>query len=868
MNLRALLLAAAASTACTLSVPGQFPCPTPGSTAGCGTGQICGPDKLCTDSTAQCASTEGRCNGVCVDVVSNREHCGDCATVCGPSQQCSNGKCTDFCAPGQTVCPQTAGGFLCENLSNDRNNCGTCGNTCPQGLVCTPGTGGGPGHCAIECVPGLTDCSGNCIDTSSDPAHCGADPTTCAGGSVCGSGQVCVSGHCTLACPSGSVLCGGTCVDPQTDDAHCGGCPGTACAGGTSCQGGQCLTTCGKNAANFPLAKCGSACVDTTADPGNCGGCGNVCAAGAACTNHGAGGAGVCELQCPAGQTPLCSVPGWNALTNYVAGNQVVNGANLYQCVTDGKSAASGGPSGTGSGIADGSVVWKQVSAAPAGPTQCVNLSTDNNNCGACNDVSNSRSCTGGKVCLDGACVVSSCATGLTNCGGACVDTHNDPANCGVCGTSCSAAGSAGPVCANGSCATLCPAGETNCGGKCVDTSSDPAHCHADPVTCTGGSVCAPGETCASGGCTPTCPAGSILCSNKCVDPLHDNNNCGSCANPCGPGLVCSAGTCAGTCGPGLQTCNPGTGSAYCAAFSSDVSNCNGCGKACSPSGSGSPGYPNATAFCASGCGAICSGHFADCDGILSNGCEVDLSQDAAHCGTCSNACPAADNASPACANASCGTSCKAGFADCDLDPATGCEADKAHDAANCGGCGTSCQGTSPYCSGGCVSLAGAGGVQQNLVNAPAEWGAPCFSESYAHVGTTLAAIQAACPPLTGQVMIACAAPGSGTLLAAAFGSRASVFGGGGTDPVFYIPGTGVPAFGFVPGGRAPSFSVASTSYSFDVGATSIDQFTGGGGSQRLSWPVAGGIVTAGGRCGDRVGSAATSNYLRLVFTK
>lgn len=48
----------------------------------------------------------------------------------------------------------------------------------------------------------------------------------------------------------------------------------------------------------------------------------------------------------------------WAALTPYGLGSRVTNGGNLYQCVTAGSSASSGGPSGTGSNIADGSVTW------------------------------------------------------------------------------------------------------------------------------------------------------------------------------------------------------------------------------------------------------------------------------------------------------------------------------------------------------------------------------------------------------------------------------------------------------------------------------------------------------------------------------
>src|SRR5207244_4341127 len=103
------------------------------------------------------------------------------------------------------------------------------------------------------------------------------------------------------------------------------------------------------------------------------------------------------------------------------------------------------------------------------------------------------------------------------------------------------------------------------------------------------------------------------------------------------------------------------------------------------------------------------------CTTVSSDVCETDLSITPDHCGACTNACPAQDNAAPTCVSSSCGTSCQGAFADCDLDAQNGCEADTAHDAANCGACGTTCSGTAAYCASGCVALAGAAGVQQNL---------------------------------------------------------------------------------------------------------------------------------------------------------
>jgi hypothetical protein len=52
----------------------------------------------------------------------------------------------------------------------------------------------------------------------------------------------------------------------------------------------------------------------------------------------------------------------WLPATSYGLGAQVSNGGLSYQCTTAGTSAASGGPSGTGATITDGTAVWKFVS--------------------------------------------------------------------------------------------------------------------------------------------------------------------------------------------------------------------------------------------------------------------------------------------------------------------------------------------------------------------------------------------------------------------------------------------------------------------------------------------------------------------------
>lgn len=58
------------------------------------------------------------------------------------------------------------------------------------------------------------------------------------------------------------------------------------------------------------------------------------------------------------------SVPAWVALTVYAAGDHVINdGVRCYVCTTGGTSGNAGGPTGTSTGIADGSCVWSFFSS-------------------------------------------------------------------------------------------------------------------------------------------------------------------------------------------------------------------------------------------------------------------------------------------------------------------------------------------------------------------------------------------------------------------------------------------------------------------------------------------------------------------------
>ncbi len=330
------------------------------------------------------------------------------------------------------------------------------------------------------------------------------------------------------------------------------------------------------------------------------------------------------------------------------------------------------------------------------------------------------------------------CALGQTFCGAACVDPRADPAHCGRCDRACAA----GEVCLSGACAPRCEPTETRCDGRCVDARTDRSHCGACARACAAAEVCSDGE------CVPDCGASLARCAGGdgdggvaryCADLRSERANCGACGAVCGAGLACMEGRCLAVCAATEARCGD-----TCHDLRADLAHCGACGVACAgeerclagrcrvPCG---PGFGDCDGACvdlardARHCGACgvrcrlphasaarcdagrcapgaCEDGFADCNGEPADGCEVDTRADASHCGACARAC-ALPGAAAACVAGVCGVAaCAPGRADCDGAPANGCEVDTLSDAANCGGCSA---GSSPRaCSTGQVCSAGA----------------------------------------------------------------------------------------------------------------------------------------------------------------
>ena len=220
------------------------------------------------------------------------------------------------------------------------------------------------------------------------------------------------------------------------------------------------------------------------------------------------------------------------------------------------------------------------------------------------------------------------CAPPSTLCGGACVNTSDDPSNCGACGNVCN-----GASCSAGHC--TCPGGATYCGiggaGTCVMTSVDPNNgggfgqacgngqsciagtcmaCGALAQLCCAGGACGSGGTCTGGTCA--CPTAHMNCGGVCVDTATDPSNCGGCGHTCtaGPMAIptCAAGACGSMCNTGLTMCQSG-----CTNLQTDPNNCGVCDTVCTaPSGG--------TTSCLSGtCTPACPASLTDCSGTCTS---------------------------------------------------------------------------------------------------------------------------------------------------------------------------------------------------------------------------------------------------------
>ena len=167
----------------------------------------------------------------------------------------------------------------------------------------------------------------------------------------------------------------------------------------------------------------------------------------------------------------------------------------------------------------------------------CVNILTDSNNCGGCN-----QQCGSGSTCEDGICVChwmwlgveltvacrleESCCYDPVAEMGVCVNTQignttidelTSATHCGTCNTQCE---------------------DQDCrGGECCPTVVDPTSGEEIDGCPTPYDMLEPD-------CGGSCGPGSSCCGNRCVSITTDEQNCGGCGLKCGTGSTCVDSVC------------------------------------------------------------------------------------------------------------------------------------------------------------------------------------------------------------------------------------------------------------------------------------------------------------------------------------
>ncbi len=292
---------------------------------------------------AECAPGYVECDGRCVDLLADPDHCGSCGASCAEGV-CTLGMC-GLNPPPDAGLPDADLGRRDADLPD-----GAAPDAEPADGAIYDGAvddgavdDGAMGDAHVHALDGdvAVDLGGADPDAGSLDAGSFDASDVDAGNVDAGSADMSDPDLGPIVCDLGELMCSGVCVRPDRDPLNCGAC-GLRCAGGELCVGGMCTPLC-----EAPLTFCSGFCVDFDSDPDHCGSCGGRCPSGL-CTD------GMC-VDAPAGHIVVI---GHDYVTRRVgmsriAGNAIFLGSgNPVRVLAYEGAASAASISGTNAAIA------------------------------------------------------------------------------------------------------------------------------------------------------------------------------------------------------------------------------------------------------------------------------------------------------------------------------------------------------------------------------------------------------------------------------------------------------------------------------------------------------------------------------------
>ena len=630
-------------------------------------------DGCVLDTTTACGVEEINC-----EATSNTKLCsnGYCSESCSDGTESCKGQCIIFELWHVVSC--TNGEMICEPGWADAD--GMSGNGCEYELSrMHVDELAADGKSIVKCTDEFENCDG-VLDFDANngcEAYLPNDVNNCKKcGNKCATDYVCGASDCVPGCPAGQDYCG-NCMNFDINHIQ-------ACDKNENDE--WYISECKFGFENCNMDMTDGCEAELVRDNNNCSKCDEKCESGLFCSG------GQCGRECMDGET--------------ICGDRcmLLGDLHIASCIGESITCQSGYENCNGS-IYDGCEV--DITRSP-------------DNCGGCALGETSEfQCQKDEFCSEGHCS-KECGEGLQLCIGVCLPIKSLNID----------------SCDEVTKTLKCVSGYGNCNGSLLDGcetdfSGDIAHCGACS-TASESHKCDTGknEVCSDGRCEDNCPSGSEYCNGKCLilgdvniqscdnnvircqedfedcdkkvgngcetDLRSNSSHCGSCqdeGHQCDieSGERCSERTCQMGCGGTTQACGE-----ICIDF--EVNHISGCDSN----------------------GLKCAEGYMDCNGIITDGCEINIKENGKHCGECNNKC----DSGKVCLGGRCETSCPGGQVACGgrcIDPKTdlnycGAEVDSETNACKTNGrvcesgnvctngaCQVSCLVGQVNCGGKCI---------------------------------------------------------------------------------------------------------------------------------------------------------------------